>query len=64
MIDPSLRKYVDDFKRLDVYNVNTLKFFKAKDIDKFSVAVSTVQKRMIMNAVAKSEPIFSIHILR
>ena len=53
MIDPVLLKYTADFNRLDFINEATMKFFRARDFDKFSVSERTVHKRMIFNAVAK-----------
>lgn len=54
-IDPSgsLLKYANDFRRMDIHNTTAVKYLRGRDLDNFSVHVSTIHRRMILNAVAK-----------
>ncbi|CAC5410166.1 unnamed protein product [Mytilus coruscus] len=52
-IDTSLIKYADDFRSLDFENTSSLRFFRAKDFDKFFHSVSLTHRRMILHSVEK-----------
>lgn len=52
-IEPDLGKYEEDFRKLDFKNTKSLRFLRQRDLDKFSLKVSSVHKRMILHAVEK-----------